>query len=113
MPNWKEILQNVYAPDVGSIWAAPNRIWNNGFAIGKKPTDLHPAIVEKNSACKTITYIIPGTSKVQEGSCIYRTLLSPVNPNKTTSYFLIKLSMPYARAKIGELSQGWNDIHNQ
>ena len=111
MTNWKIVLINLYCPDVGSIWAAPNKIWNNGFAKEKSGNDLHPAVVERNSPCNSITYIIPGTSKIHMGSCIFRTRLNPEDTSKVTSYFLIKLSMPYSRAKMNELSQGWNDVY--
>jgi hypothetical protein len=111
MANWKEALLKLYTPDVGSIWAAPNKVWDNGFAKGKSGEDLHPAIVEKNSPCNTITYIIPGTSKHHIGSCIFRVVLNSNDTNKTNSFFLIKFSMPYSKSKMAQLSQGWNNIH--
>src|SRR4051794_18098216 len=104
MTNWKQVLCNLYSPEIGSIWAAPNKIWNNGFAKEKAGDDLHPALVERNSPCNSITYIIPGTSKNHIGSCTFRTLLNPQDTDKVISYFLIKLSMPYSRAKMNELN---------
>jgi hypothetical protein len=112
MANWKQVLFDLYCPDVGSIWGAPNKIWENGFANGKPGDDLHPAIVEKNSPCNTITYIIPGTSKIHVGSCIFRVLLNQNDINKVNSYFLIKFSMPYSKSKINQLIQGWNNVIN-
>lgn len=111
MTNWKDFLHKLYCPEIGSIWAAPNMIWNNGFAKDKSGHDLHPALVEKNSPCNSITYIIPGTSKINLGSCIFKTKLNPKDVNNPTSYFLIKLSMPYSRTKMTGLRQGWNDVY--
>lgn len=111
MQDWKKILKTIYTPDIGSLWAVPNKVWNNGFATNKAGDDMHPALLEKITPCKTITYIIPGTSKeYKQGSCVYKVKINPVDMNSCVSHFLIKLSMPFTKENLMDLRQGWNGI---
>lgn len=32
LSNWKSILQDIYCSVIGSIWVAPNGIWDKSFA---------------------------------------------------------------------------------
>ncbi len=112
MQDWKKILKTIYTPDIGSLWAVPNKVWNNGFATNKAGDDMHPALLEKITPCKTITYIIPGTSKeYKQGSCVYKVKINPVDINCCISHFLIKLSMPFTKENLMDLRQGWNGIN--
>ena len=45
LSNWKSILQDIYCPVIGSIWVAPNGIWNNHFAHNKDKDDFHPSVI--------------------------------------------------------------------
>lgn len=82
MQNWKKALRSIYTPEAGTLWAVPNKIWNNGFASNKPGEEFHPALVEKTSACNTITYIIPGTSKdYKQGSCVFRIKINALDPS--------------------------------
>lgn len=111
MQDWKKILKSIYTPDMGSLWAVPNKVWNNGFASNKADEDLHPALVERVTACKTITHIIPGTSKdYKQGSCVFKIKINQKDPSSITSYFLIKLSMPFTKDTLVSLRQGWNGV---
>jgi len=111
MQDWKKILMTIYTPDMGSLWAVPNKIWNNGFASSKAGEELHPALVERVTPCKTITQIIPGTSKnYKQGSCVFKIKINQNDPTELTSYFLIKLSMPFTKETLVSLRQGWNGI---
>ncbi|MBS1631376.1 MAG: hypothetical protein JST10_02270 [Bacteroidetes bacterium] len=111
MQDWKQILKSIYTPDVCSLWAVPNKIWNNGFASNKAGEDLHPALVEKVTPCKTITHIIPGTSKdYKQGSCVFKIKINQKNPASVTSYFLIKLSMPFTKDALVSLRHGWDGV---
>ena len=111
MQDWKQILKIIYTPELGSLWAVPNKIWDNGFASNKTDDQMHPAILEKISICKSITYLIPGTSKsYNQGSCVFKLKLNSLQINAKESYFLIKLSMPFTKEKLLELSQGWDGI---
>lgn len=111
MQDWKKILLSIYTPDIGSLWAVPNKVWNNGFATKKAGEDLHPALVERVTPCKTITHIIPGTSKdYKQGSCVFKIKIIEKDPASITSYFLIKLSMPFTKDTLVSLRQGWNGV---
>ena len=111
MMNWKKVLKSIYTPEAGTLWAVPNKIWNNGFATNKSSVEFHPAIVEKTSGCNTITYIIPGTSKdYNQGSCVFKIKINALNPLCPHSYFLIKLSMPFTKESLLDLKSGWNGI---
>ncbi len=111
MQDWKKILKSIYTPDMGSLWAVPNKVWNNSFASNKADEDLHPALVERVTPCKTITHIIPGTSKdYKQGSCVFKIKINQKDPTSITSYFLIKLSMPFTKDTLVSLRQGWNGV---
>ncbi len=111
MQDWKQILKSIYTPDVGSLWAVPNMVWNNGFASNKAGEELHPALVERIAPCKTITHIIPGTSKdYKQGSCVFKIKINQKKPATVTSYFLIKLSMPFTKDALVSLRQGWDGV---
>ena len=43
--NWKSILKDIYCPTIGSLWVAPNGIWNNSFAHNKASEEFHPSVV--------------------------------------------------------------------
>ncbi len=59
MANWKDILHNIYTPEIGSLWAAQNKIWNNSFAANKEATAHHPSVVGNLSLCKTNCQLVP------------------------------------------------------
>lgn len=107
MKNWKQILINIYTPDIGSIWAAPNGIWDNNFAHNKPKKDYHPAIIAHVSYCKTAIKILPGTSKdYNKGCCVFKIKLEP----NRDSHFLFKLAMTISSDNISDLKRGWNSI---
>ena len=111
MKNWKEILYNIYTPQVGSIWAAPNRIWTNSFASNKSESDFHPSIVGKLSSCKTFCQIIPGTSKdYRKGSCVYKININNTEQSYRLSYFLIDLWMTFSNVDLLTLKHGWDGV---
>lgn len=113
MKDWKQILFDIYAPEVGSIWAAPNGIWTNSFAANKSEKDFHPSIVGKVSTCKTSCQIVPGTTKAYRmGSCVFKIKLNPAVPNFPLSYFLIDLWMTFSKSDLLTLKQGWSGIDN-
>lgn len=109
--NWKSILQEIYYPSIGSLWSAPNKIWNNSFAYNKSKDDFHPSVVgrvyDDNKKC----WIIPGTTKeYNKGSNVFRTKIDPSNPDCPYTHFLIKLRMTYNSKDISMLQRGWNGI---
>jgi hypothetical protein len=111
MQDWKKILMTIYTPDIGSLFALPNKMWNNGFAQNKAGEDLHPALVERIAPCKTITHIIPGTTKdYKQGSCVFKIKINQNDPAAITSFFLIKLAMPFSKDTLISLRNGWNGI---
>jgi hypothetical protein len=113
MKDWKEKLYDIYAPEIGSIWAAPNRIWNNSFASNKSETDYHPCVVGKVSSCRTTCQIVPGTSKdYRKGSCVFKVKLNTTDPACPLSYFLIDLWMTFSKSDLLTLKKGWNGIEN-
>ncbi len=113
MKDWKQILYDIYSPEVGSIWAAPNGIWTNLFASNKSETDYHPSVVGKVSSCKTNCQIVPGTSKdYRKGSCVFKVKLNTIDPTCSLSYFLIDLWMTFSKNELLTLKQGWNGIDN-
>jgi hypothetical protein len=113
MKNWKQILYDIYAPEVGSIWAAPNGIWTSAFASNKSKNDYHPSVVGKLSTCKTNCQIVPGTSKdYRKGSCVYKARLNQTDPTCPESYFLIDLFMTFSKVDLLTLKQGWNGVKN-
>lgn len=109
--NWKKILQELYTPAIGSIWVAPNGIWNNQFAHNKADDDVHPSVVgrvfDENKHC----WLIPGTSKdYNKGSNVFRVKLNQNDPECPYSHFLIKLRMTYNSSDLTNLRRGWNGI---
>ena len=68
--NYLEILESIYKPTVGSIWAAPNSIWNNSFAFDKASTDCHPSVVVSVDKTGQVSQLAPGTSSRRTGKCI-------------------------------------------
>lgn len=111
MKDWKQILYDIYSPEVGSVWAAPNGIWTNSFASNKSEADYHPSLVGKLSACKTNCQIVPGTSKdYRKGSCVYKVKLNSIDSSCPLSYFLIDLWMTFSKRDLMGLKQGWNGV---
>ena len=109
--DWKNILQSIYTPDIGSFWAVQNKEWENGFAFNKPGEEFHPALVERVSPCKTIIHIIPGTSKnYKQGSCVFKIKINPSDTSPITSFFLIKLSMPMAKESLFNPRRSWNGV---
>jgi hypothetical protein len=103
-----EILRSIYRPDVGSIWKAPNFIWQTGFARNIDGDSFHPAIVERIKADNFSVQLAPGTSvNYNKGSCVYKIDLA--NDGIITS-FLLKLSMPYTINSLLDLERGWNGV---
>lgn len=106
--DYLSILKQIYKPEIGSIWKAPNNIWTCGFAKNKKPEDFHPSIVEKVKQDGVFVQLAPGTTKeYQKGSSVFKIDL---NGNGEYSFFLLKLSMPYIIDDLLNLDRGWNGI---
>lgn len=108
---WKNILRDIYSPEIGSIWVAPNGIWNNAFAHNKDKDDIHPSVIgrvyDENRKC----WLIPGTSKdYNKGTNVYRVKLDPNDPECPYSHFLIKLRMTFNSKDLYNLQRGWNGI---
>ena len=113
MENLRQLLYDIYNPKVGSIWGAPNGIWNGTFAANKSAKDFHPTIVGKLSSCKTNCQIIPGTSKkYNKGSCVFKVKLNSLDSTFPQSYFIINLWMTYSKSDLLALKQGWNGVEN-
>ena len=59
--DWKGILKDIYYPEIGSLWVAPNGIWNNNFAHNKAKDDSHPSVIgrvfDDNKKCWIIYHI--------------------------------------------------------
>ncbi|MEA3495959.1 MAG: hypothetical protein U9R42_07985 [Bacteroidota bacterium] len=102
------ILKQIYKPEIGSIWKAPNNIWTGNFAKNKNPEDFHPSIVEKVKQDGVSVQLAPGTTKeYQKGSCVFKIDLKE---DGEYSFFLLKLSMPYIIDDLLNLDRGWNGI---
>jgi hypothetical protein len=113
MKDWKQILYEIYSPEIGSLWASSNKIWNNSFATNKEPTAHHPSVVGNLSSCKTNYKLVPGTSKnYRTGSCVFRLKLKPTEPNYPISYFLIDLWMTLSKSDLLNQTQGWDGVFN-
>jgi hypothetical protein len=111
MKDWKNILYNIYSPEIGSIWAAPNGIWDNGFAANKSEKDYHPSLVENYHPSDSFCKLIPGTSKdYTKGSCVYKVNLNHNNSSSRISHFLIKFSMTITIEDLLKLKKSWNGI---
>lgn len=50
MKDWKQILYDIYSPEVGLILAAPNDIWTNLLTSSKSETHCHPLVIGKDSS---------------------------------------------------------------
>lgn len=106
--DYRDILRRIYQPEIGSIWKAPNIIWKNSFAINKSQNGFHPSIVEKIRKDNISVQLVPGTTKeYNKGSCVFKVDLAG---DKTFSFFLLKLSMPYIIEDLVKLDRGWNGI---
>ncbi len=102
------IVKKATKVEFGSLWAAPNDIWANGFARNKAGSGFHPALVEKLKKDKITAYIIPGTSQsYNKGPCVFKTRLSPLSKQ---SHFLLKLSMPYSVEDLEAMQNNWNGV---
>jgi hypothetical protein len=111
MQDWKQILLNIYTPEIGSVWSVCNGIWNNQFASGKDKNDCHPAVVGKLNKDSASCKIIPGTTKeYQRGSCVFRVKLNPYNPECQISNFLINLWMTYSNRELFKMKRGWDGV---
>ena len=120
MKDWNQILQSFYPtevksnlPEVGSIWAALNGIWDNSFASNKPAGDYHPSIIGKLNPCNTSCKILPGTSKnYTKGSCVFKVKINQQDSNCPLSHFLIEFMMTINLDDLFTLKQGWNGIKN-
>jgi len=111
MQDWKQILSNIYTPEIGSLWTVPNGIWNNSFAANKDRDDCHPTVVGKVNTDNVSCRIIPGTTKeYQKGSSVFKVKINPADPNCPTSIFLIKLWMTYNNSNLIQFNRGWSGI---
>ena len=109
--DWKSVLQDIFCPTIGSLWAAPNGIWNNSFAHNKEKEDCHPSVVGRTfNGCRSC-WLIPGTSKkYRNGSDVYKVKINPDDPDCPVSHFLINLRMTYNSKDLLCLERGWNDV---
>lgn len=108
--DWKSVLLQIYRPPIGSLWVAPNGIWDNCFAHNKSKEGVHPSVVGRVFSDKRC-WLIPGTSKeYNKGSSVFRTKLDPTNVNCPYSHFLIRLRMTYTSKDLINLKRGWNGI---
>jgi hypothetical protein len=92
----------------GTIWAASNSIWSNGFAKNKARKAFHPAIVERVRNDGITAIVTPGTSKSYNiGSCVFKVNLTSTSKK---SHFLLKLSMPHLVDDLKKLQNNWNGV---
>lgn len=106
--NYYDILRELYVPQFGSIWKAPNSIWSSGFAQNAERSGIHPSIVEVVLPDAVTARIIPGTSKdYRRGKCVF---VVKLGNSSQTSHFLIDLSMPIEVEELKKLDRGWNGI---
>jgi len=52
--------------------------------------------------------LTPGTSTPKRGSCIFR--IDFTKEQNHTSFFLLKLSMPYSKNDLLNLDRGWSGV---
>lgn len=110
MQDWKQILTNIYCPELGSLWTAPNGIWNNSFASNKDKKDCHPTVVGKVNADNISCKIIPGTTKeYQKGTNVFKVKITN-DDDCPYSHFLLKLWMTYSFIDLQKLHRGWNRV---
>lgn len=113
MEHWKTILYDIYSPEIGSIWAAPNGIWKNSFALNKSENDFHPSLVGKVNEIQGSCKIVPGTSKnYRKGSCVFKVKIDEQDSECILSYFLIDLWMTFNTKELIKLNHGWNGIEH-
>ncbi len=100
------ILEQIFKPEVGSLWKVRNNVWVNGFAGNRDQKKFHPSIVERIKSDNVSVQLAPGTSKKYEkGSCVFRIDL---NNKGRYSYFLLKLSMPFIIDDLKKYDRGWD-----
>jgi len=110
MPDWKEILSELYKPEIGSLWVAPNAIWNNDFAHNKDKDEAHPTVVGQVFSDNIKCRIIPGTTKeYQKGTCVFKVKITNDN-DCPYSHFLLKLWMSYSFKGLQKLRRGWRSV---
>jgi hypothetical protein len=106
--NYYDILRELYVPQFGSVWKAPNSIWTSGFAKNGVEEGLHPSIVEKVLKDEVTVRLVPGTSKkYRTGRCVF---VVKMGISEIVSHFLIDLAMPYHVDELKKLDRGWNGI---
>jgi hypothetical protein len=106
--NYKDVLKKIYRPETGSIWRAPNQIWSTDFAKNKDGDGLHPSVVEKLRDDGVSAQLAPGSSKDYNiGSCTFK---AKIGSAEKTTYFLLKLSMPYIIEDLLSLDRGWSGV---
>lgn len=111
MIDWHDILKKVYSPPIGSLWVAPNGIWNNSFAHNKDKDDCHPSVIGRIYEGGQRCWLIPGTSKeYKKGTDVFKVKINPDDPDCPLSHFLIKLRMTYNSKDVLNLVRGWNGI---
>lgn len=107
--NYYEILRELYTPEFGSIWKAPNKIWSTGFAHNKSREDLHPTVVARVHTDNSTVNLVPGTSKnYRRDNCVFSVKL---NEGGRTTHFLIDLSMPSTVEEVKQLDRGWDGVY--
>lgn len=111
MTNWHDILRTIFSPPLGSLWIAPNGIWNNSFASNRDANDVHPSVVGNVLDNGKRCWLIPGTSKnYNKGTNVFHTKIVPDDPTCPLTYFLIKYRMTMNSESVADLDRGWNGI---
>ncbi|MDR0724978.1 MAG: hypothetical protein LBF59_03085 [Prevotellaceae bacterium] len=111
MKDWKQILLNIYTPEIGSVWAVHNGIWNNLFASNKYSNDYHPAVVGKINEDKISCKIIPGTTKEYlKGTGVFKVRFNTYNPDYQITHFLINLWMTISNKELFKMKRGWDGV---
>ena len=118
MIEFKEIFREIYinnpdvnyVPEVGCLYQVENYHWGDRFASNKPEYDIHPALVINSKPGDNFCKLIPGTSKEQLGSCVFKVKLNQSNPDDKVSYFLIKKWMSYPNNEVFGFNRGWNGV---
>ena len=111
MIDWHDILKQVYSPPIGSLWVAPNGIWNNSFAHNKDKDDFHPSVIGRIYDEGQKCWLIPGTSKeYNKGTNVFKVKIDTNDPECPYTHFLIKLRMTYNSKDLPNLRRGWNGV---
>lgn len=109
--DWKGLLKEIYCPAIGSLWGAPNGIWDNSFAHNKAKESTHPSVIGRVYDANKRCWIIPGTTKdYNKGSNVFRTKINPSDPACPYTHFLIKLRMTYNSRDLFNLQRGWDGV---